>query len=111
MIFEKWAQSSNNLFTSDLEILRSNILLNSVDISLCLIHISNLHNYFKDKWKHLPEEAFEMLTRKGVYPYSYMNSFKRFEETSLPEKSMFYNDLKKHIKNGLKQISLQKMLT
>ena len=28
----------------------------------------NLHNYFKDKWNHLPEEAFEMLTRKGVYP-------------------------------------------
>ena len=26
----------------------------------------NLHNYFKDKWKHLPGEAFKMLTRKGV---------------------------------------------
>ena len=36
-----------------------------------------------------------MLTRKGVYPYSYMDSFDKFEETSLPEKSKFYNDLKK----------------
>ena len=58
----------------------------------------NLHNYFQDRWNHLPEKAFEMLTRKGVYPYSYMNSFEKFNETSLPDKSKFYNDLsKKHI--------------
>ena len=55
----------------------------------------NLKNYFQDKWGHLPIEAFEMLTRKGVYPYKYMNSFEKFEETSLPPKEMFYNDLKK----------------
>ena len=35
----------------------------------------NLDKYFQDKWWHLPnhEEAFKMLTRKGVYPYSYMD--------------------------------------
>ena len=38
----------------------------------------NLNFYFKDKWGHLPDSAFEMLTRKGVYPYSYMDSFDRF---------------------------------
>ena len=37
----------------------------------------NLDKYFQDKWWHLPnhKEAFKMLTRKGVYPYSYMDSF------------------------------------
>ena len=35
----------------------------------------NLDKYFQDKWWHLPNhnEAFKMLTRKGVYPYSYMD--------------------------------------
>ena len=55
----------------------------------------NLNNYFQDKWGHLPTDAFQLLTRKGVYPYGYMNSFDKFEETSLPPKEMFYNDLTK----------------
>lgn len=37
-------------------------------------------------------------TRKGIYPYSYMDSFDKFKETSLPPKEAFYNDLgRKHI--------------
>ena len=39
------------------------------------------------------EEQAELLIRKGVYPYSYMTSFKKFEEEQLPEKKWFYNDL------------------
>ena len=35
----------------------------------------HLKTYFDKHWSHLPKEAFEMLTRKGVYPYSYMDSF------------------------------------
>ena len=55
----------------------------------------NLHDNFKKKWKNLPPEAFQMLTRKGVYPYSYMDSFEKFKETSLPPKEAFFNDLSK----------------
>ena len=36
-----------------------------------------------------------MLTRKGIYPYSYMDSFERFKETRLPSKEAFFNDLTK----------------
>ena len=36
---------------------------------------------------------FILLLRKGVYPYEYMDSWKRFDETSLPEKEAFYNNL------------------
>ena len=34
-----------------------------------------------------------MLLRKGVYPYEYMNSWERFDETSLPPKESFYSKL------------------
>ena len=32
---------------------------------------------------------FVLLLRKGVYPYEYMNSWERFNETSLPSKEDF----------------------
>ena len=33
---------------------------------------------------------FDLLLRKGVYPYEYMDSWKRFKEESLPDKESFY---------------------
>ena len=41
---------------------------------------------------------FELLLRKGVYPYEYMDSWKRFKEESLPDKESFHSELnKEHI--------------
>ena len=36
---------------------------------------------------------FVLLLRKGVYPYEYMDSWKKFNETSLPAKKDFYSEL------------------
>ena len=36
---------------------------------------------------------FIVLLRKGVYPYEYMDSWGRFDETSLPDKKSFYSEL------------------
>ena len=36
---------------------------------------------------------FILLLRKGVYPYEYMDSWQRFDETSLPDKEAFYSNL------------------
>ena len=36
---------------------------------------------------------FILLLRKGVYPYEYMDNWERFNETSLPSKESFYNNL------------------
>ena len=36
---------------------------------------------------------FVLLLRKGVYPYGYMDSWERFNETSLPSKEDFYSNL------------------
>ena len=57
----------------------------------------NLHEYFEKKWKKLPDqdEAFQMLTRKLPYPYSYMDTFDKFEETRLPPRAAFFDDLAK----------------
>ena len=38
-------------------------------------------------------ERFNLLRRKGVYPYDYMDSFSRFRETSLPRREDFYSIL------------------
>ena len=36
---------------------------------------------------------FILLLRRGVYPYKYMDSWERFDETSLPDKEVFYSSL------------------
>ena len=36
-----------------------------------------------------------LILRKGVYPYEYVDSFERFNETSLPPKEAFYSKLNK----------------
>ena len=36
---------------------------------------------------------FILLLRKGVYPYEYMDSWERFNETMLPSKESFYSEL------------------
>ena len=36
---------------------------------------------------------FVLLLRKGVYPYEYMDSWQRFDETSLSDKKAFYSSL------------------
>ena len=38
---------------------------------------------------------FDLLLRKGVDPYEYMDSWKIFKEESLPDKKSFYSELYK----------------
>ena len=39
------------------------------------------------------ESQYDLLIRKGIYPYEYMDNWDHFEETSLPPKSSFYSKL------------------
>ena len=39
------------------------------------------------------EEQYELLTRKGIYPYEYMSSWDKFTETQLPPIEAFYSNL------------------
>ena len=36
---------------------------------------------------------FDLIRRKGVYPYDYMQSAARFDEEELPPQEAFYNKL------------------
>ena len=51
----------------------------------------------KDKFKYTSEvfkkAKLELMTQKGVYPYDYMDSFERFNETQLPSKDDFFSQL------------------
>ena len=38
------------------------------------------------------DEQFRLLLRKGVYPYEYMTSWDKFEETKLPPKEVFHSN-------------------
>ena len=88
------------------------------DCKLCLEYVINKNyqlifrcfdckkNYKKDFNKELIKRfaniyefcnedinKFILLLRKGVYPYECMNSWERFDETSLPDKESFYRSL------------------
>ena len=39
------------------------------------------------------EEQYELLVRKGIYPYEYMSSWDKFTESQLPPKKAFYSNL------------------
>jgi hypothetical protein len=59
--------------------------------------LADLTKNVKD-FKHLKEHytdenQFKLLTKKGVFPYDYMENMDRFRETRLPSQSDFYNQL------------------
>ena len=52
-----------------------------------------------------------MLLRRGVYPYEYMHSWERFDETSLPDKNAFYSSINmeecRHAKEYSKNVTIK----
>ena len=48
---------------------------------------------FQNVGKYYTKEKLDLIKRKGVYPYEYMNSIERFKETKLPPKESFYSSL------------------
>ena len=48
---------------------------------------------FNSVKKEYAEDKLSLLTRKGVYPYEYMDSFEKLKETQLPPKEAFYSKL------------------
>ncbi|GBM54161.1 hypothetical protein AVEN_195153-1 [Araneus ventricosus] len=56
---------------------------------------------FRETVKYFPKDKLDLVTRKGVYPYDYMDSWDKCEETKLPPQEDFYNQLNEsHIKDG-----------
>ena len=57
--------------------------------------ISGLTKKFSNTCKFCDNDIkkFILLLRNGVYPYEYMDSWERFDETSSPDKKKFYSEL------------------
>ena len=45
-------------------------------------------------FEEFSDEFLKLVKRKGVYPYEYMDSFKKFSENKLPDRCKFFNSLK-----------------
>ena len=54
-----------------------------------------LKKWFKNTLKFSDNDInkFILLLRKGVYPYEYIDEWRKFNEVTLPEKEEFYNNL------------------
>ena len=48
---------------------------------------------FNNLKRYYAEDKLSLLTRKGVYPYEYMDSLEKLKETKLPPKEAFYSRL------------------
>ena len=86
-------KDSAQFLTTSLDKLVANLKAKAIKENNIKGIFSTTWKYFQTNWKHLPETAFELLTKKGVYPYTYMDSFDRFTEEQLPPKQKYYSDL------------------
>ena len=48
---------------------------------------------FENVRRYYTEDKLNLLTRKGVYPYEYIDSLEKLKETQLPQKEAFYSRL------------------
>ena len=56
--------------------------------------VSNLPaEAFKYTSKKFKKEKFELMRKKGIYPYDFMDRFEKFDKTELPTKEEFYSIL------------------
>ena len=75
-----------NVSLNGLEITKFLIIAKSVEKSNKWIdEFRNTYKFFNNDIK-----KFILLSRKGVYRYEYMDSWERFNETTIPNKKAFY---------------------
>merc|ERR1711911_488777 len=76
------------------------------------------HLVFLDSFQFMSSSLDNLMSKKGVYPYDYMDSFDKFDETQLPHKENFYSLLNdkhitdkqyEHAKSVWKQFKLKTM--
>lgn len=92
------AQNSERYVSFSLDKLRFIDSLQFLPASLESL-VENLAQDGMEAFPHLlsecdTNEEATLLLRKGVYPYEYMDSFDKFEETELPPKEQFYSSIK-----------------
>jgi len=90
---EKYMMFSINQlqFTDSLQFMNSSLDKLSVNLQTENLPITR---------RGLTDKELALLRRKGVYPYEYIDSIKRFDETQLPPMEAFYSNLsREHVSN------------
>ena len=77
-------QTHRKFLSSSLESLTENLKCNGG-----ITNFKHFASEFQD------EDVANLLLRKNVYPYDYMNDERRFQETRIPPKDAFYSEIKK----------------
>lgn len=64
--------------------------------NLTIDQLKHTREHFKDS-----DVKFDLVRRQGIFPYQYMNSFDRLNDSQLSSKDVFFSDLTNtHISNG-----------
>jgi len=65
----------------------------SDSLSNLTTNLSEDKSRFRETLKIFSKESLDLVTRKGVFPYEYVDNWNKLDETILPSKSKFYNSL------------------
>ena len=87
-------KDSSNFLSTSLESLVRNLKAKGEKEGSLKKVFKHSYAFFKAKYRHLPDSAFELLTRKGQFCYEYITSNAVFEEPTLPSKENFYSSLR-----------------
>ncbi|XP_054713577.1 uncharacterized protein LOC129223038 [Uloborus diversus] len=52
---------------------------------------------YRETAKYIPKHLLNLVIRKGVYPYDYMDTWEKCNETQLPSKEEFYSKLNENL--------------
>jgi len=65
----------------------------SESLSKLALNLSEDKLRFRETLKNFSMKALDLVTQKGIFPYEYVDSWSKLDDTFLPSKSEFYNSL------------------
>lgn len=67
-------------------------LASSLDNLSSILDNSN-KNILRENFQNLTNTQFQLLTQKGVFPYEYLDTYSKLDETALPSRDLFYSSI------------------
>lgn len=83
----KYRENLRLTFIDSYRFLQSSLAKLAEILSFDELHIT------RKQWSNLSDGSIRLLTKKGVYPYCYMDSWEKLGEQKLPAREQFYDDL------------------